>query len=382
MRDGQLRRFFLSLTALASPVPLAVACGGTVIERGDGTGGSPNFNGRVYEGAGGSAPVYHGTGPVLDTGGSPEYGTGGGVPFYYGTGGAPAYYGTGGAPTYLGLPAIGGFGGTGGGPIYMGAGAGPIFIGQAVAGAAGAGPDLDGGANVDGARGIDGDACADSGGGPSGCGRRPPGLAGAPAGIGADLRSYFQEMARLEAASIPAFRRLRRELAIHGAPASLRAAALRAARDEVVHTRLGRALAERFGGAYVPPRIGRTKVRSLEELAIDNATEGGVRETFGALMATWQSRAATDAVVRRVMQKVAIDETRHAGLAIRVFEWTERRLSVAALRRVRDARRSCAADVVRELEWTPPAELLSIAGVPPRTEALRLARVMTERLWT
>jgi hypothetical protein len=82
------------------------------------------------------------------------------------------------------------------------------------------------------------------------------------------------------------------------------------------------------------------------------------------------------------MQKVAIDETRHAGLAIRVFEWTERRLSVAARRRVRDARRSCAADVLRELEWTPPAELLSIAGVPPRTEALRLARVMTERLWT
>jgi hypothetical protein len=272
-------------------------------------------------------------------------------------------------------------------PVYQGGGAGPVYIGLSVAGGAGAagaagsggstgvtfdaGPDFDGGGCEDGAAG-----------GPSGCGRRPPGLDGAPAGIGADLRSFFQEMARLEAASVPAFRRLRRELGLHGAPAALRAAALRAARDEVLHTRLGRALAERFGGAYVPPRIARTKVRSLEELAIDNATEGGVRETFGALVASWQCRAATDAVVRRVMRRVAIDETRHAALAIRVFEWTERRLSVEARRRVRDARRSCAADVLRELEWTPPPELLSIAGVPPRSEALRLARVMTEQLWS
>jgi hypothetical protein len=53
---------------------------------------------------------------------------------------------------------------------------------------------------------------------------------------------------------------------------------------------------------------------TVEELAIDNATEGGVRETFGAPMATWQGSA--------------------------------------------------------------------IAGVPPRSEAQRLARVMTEVPWS
>jgi hypothetical protein len=379
MRDKQLRRFFLSLTAFASPVSLAVACGGTVTDRSsDGTGGAAEAGGasgfQVYVGAqaNGGAPIYTGTG---------------GAPIYSGIGtnpnpppekgGAPIYYGTGGGP-----PIYGGSGGTGGAPIYTGGGAGPIFVGQAVAGAAGANLDGGQGANTDAATDTDGGQSDDGGIGRSGFGRRPPGLEGAPAGIGGDLRGYFQEMARLEAASVPAFRRLRRELGLHGAPAPLRAAALRAARDEVVHTRLGRTLVERFGGVYVPPRIGHTRVRSLEELAIDNATEGGVRETFGALVATWQGRAATDAVVRRVMRRVAIDETRHAGLAIRVSEWTERRLSVEARRRVRDARRSSAAEVLRELEWTPPPELISLAGVPPRSEALRLARAMTEQLWS
>lgn len=374
MRDTQLRRFFLSLTALASPIPLAIACGGTVIEHSaEGTGGAagaagsggyPVFTGAV---ASGGAPIYNGLGPNPNP--PPVYTGTGGTPIYMGAGGAaPIYTGTGGRPPmYLG-----------GGAYGYGGSAGAFYID--------AGPDLDagrGGDERDGASDFDGGECTDGAvRGPSGCGRRPPGLEGAPSGIGGDLRSYFQEMARLEAASVPAFRRLRRELRLHGAPPRLLASALRAARDEVVHTRLGRTLAERFGGSYTPPRIARAKVRSLEELAADNATEGGVRETFGALVATWQSRAATDPVVRRVMRRVAVDETRHAALALRVFEWTERRLSSEAARRVREARRSCAADVLRELEWTPPPELVSLAGVPRRADALRLARVMTEQLWS
>jgi hypothetical protein len=199
--------------------------------------------------------------------------------------------------------------------------------------------------------------------------------------VGSDLCRYFQEMARLEAASVPAFRRLGRELRLHGAPPTFLRAARRAARDEVVHTRLGRKLAERFGGTYVPPRIKRQPTRSLEELAIDNAVEGCVRETFGAVIATWQARAATDAIVQAVMQRVAVDETRHAAIAIRVAEWTHRHLSTAARRRVLDARRTAAEDVSREVRCHPSAELVAIAGVPLRKEAESLARAMTERLW-
>src|SRR5204862_5506263 len=95
-------------------------------------------------------------------------------------------------------------------------------------------------------------------------GRRPPGLVDAPLVADGALRAYFEEMSRLEAASVPAFRVLARELRAHGAPRSILRAARRAARDEVRHTRMGTVLAERFGGRYVRPRIVAKPLRSIE----------------------------------------------------------------------------------------------------------------------
>src|SRR5205814_1560141 len=67
---------------------------------------------------------------------------------------------------------------------------------------------------------------------PGGGGRRPAGLVG-ERGRGRDaVGAYFAEMAWLEAASVRAFASLAEELASHGAPAALVAAARSAARDE------------------------------------------------------------------------------------------------------------------------------------------------------
>src|SRR6185295_13862649 len=111
-----------------------------------------------------------------------------------------------------------------------------------------------------------------------GVGRRPPGLEEPKASAG--LGAYFSAMAQLEAASVDAFRILRRELSGHRLPRKLDRAMRRAARDEVRHARRIRALGRRFGGAYVPPAIERRPARSLEAIAIDNAVEGCVRETY------------------------------------------------------------------------------------------------------
>jgi len=73
-------------------------------------------------------------------------------------------------------------------------------------------------------------------------------------------------------------------------------------------------------------------VRSLYEIAV----EGCVRETFGALEATFQAKNANDPQIRRVMRRIAEDETRHAALAWRVAAWIEPRLSD------RQRRRRCA----------------------------------------
>jgi hypothetical protein len=61
--------------------------------------------------------------------------------------------------------------------------------------------------------------------------------------------------------------------------------------------------------------------RSLEQLAVENAVEGCVRETYGALLATWQARAAAEPRVRAMMAAVAVDETRHAQLAWDLDAW-------------------------------------------------------------
>src|SRR4029079_4274037 len=70
--------------------------------------------------------------------------------------------------------------------------------------------------------------------------------------------------------------------------------------------------------------------RPLAEVAIENAVEGCVRETFGAMMATYQAAHAEDAEIARIMRRVARDETRHAALSWAVARWAWPALDEAA----------------------------------------------------
>jgi len=187
-------------------------------------------------------------------------------------------------------------------------------------------------------------------------------------------------MAHLEAASVAAFRILHRELAKHGAPPSLRRGARRAARDEIRHARIARALARRHGGTYVPPRIARPGERSLEAVAIENAVEGCVRETYGALAATFHAQNALDPAVRKAMRSIARDETRHAALSWRVFRWANRRLSPESQHRVFTERDRAAASLINELAHSPPPSVVATAGAPRASVARELARALTHAL--
>ena len=213
-------------------------------------------------------------------------------------------------------------------------------------------------------------------------GRRPDGLEQIQS-VGYDeLGRYFTEVAHLESASVVAFRAIGRQLAIFGAPASLRRAARRAARDEIAHARITRKLAERFGGRYVPPQITAKPATSLETVASENATEGCVRETFGALLATYQAEKAADPQVRRTMQRIARDETRHAALAWRIANWAEDRLDSAARERVRAARTASVETLLVELDYQASDSLNSVAGVPSGAQAQKLASALRSELWS
>ncbi len=211
-------------------------------------------------------------------------------------------------------------------------------------------------------------------------GRRPAGLVPCETRSN-DIGDFFARAAYLEAASVRAFRDLRGELHARRAPRSLLCALSRAARDEVRHARATSALARRFGGHAEKPVTTPVTPRSLEQLAIENVTEGCVRETYGALVAHFQAGAAQDAGVRAELRRIARDETRHASLSWRVQLWLEARLDPAARARVQAARQAAAAELRTELAVAPPRDLIEIAGMPPAQQALRLVDGLASTLW-
>lgn len=155
--------------------------------------------------------------------------------------------------------------------------------------------------------------------------------------------------AQLEAASVCAFQVLARDLERFGAPRLLIASARRAARDETRHARAMRRAAKRRG--CNPPRVQAKAgaATSLLELALRNAEEGCVRETFGAAVALLQARTARDPALRQTMRRIAGDELRHAALSWRLQEWFLSRLRPAERDRLGDVRRRALEELDEEL---------------------------------
>jgi hypothetical protein len=213
-------------------------------------------------------------------------------------------------------------------------------------------------------------------------GRRPAGLEDPAASDGCVVGRYFAAAAHLEAASVHSFRVLERELKEHGAPRRLIAAARRALRDEIRHARATRRFARAHGGRPAPVRVARPAARSLEAIAVENTAEGCVRETYGALLGTWQARTAGDPAVRQMMATIAVDETRHAELAWAVDAWSRTKLDGAARRRVRAARAEAVAQLAGEIEVAPPVELVERVGLPDVERARQLFAAARRELWS
>jgi hypothetical protein len=210
-------------------------------------------------------------------------------------------------------------------------------------------------------------------------GRRPAGLRSEVACASAELGAWFAAVAHLEAASVPAFERLVVELSEHGAPAELIAAASAAADDERRHAAAIGAQAQRFGAEVAAVELAPARARPLVALARENAVEGCVHETWAALLAMHQAKAAEDPAVREVMAGIAADETRHAELAWAIDAWLRTRLSAAEVAEVEAARVTAAARLRPEAE-TPETHVHEL-GLPRRAGAEALWRALSEQLW-
>jgi hypothetical protein len=207
----------------------------------------------------------------------------------------------------------------------------------------------------------------------TGGGRKPRGLRLVERRGRVPLGEYFRSMARLEAASVQAFEDLVSSLLAFGAPRSLVAAACRARDDERRHTVAMARLGLRFHALW--PEAADVTAKppsSLATLLEDDAIEGCVHETYGALLATWQSKRSRDRVVRQTMRRIAIDETRHAALAWAIIRWGLPQLGLAERRHVLAALQRAASRL--ETKDPPAVVPREMAGLPSASEARLLAR--------
>lgn len=208
-------------------------------------------------------------------------------------------------------------------------------------------------------------------------GRRPEGFAFGDCSRddarGDAAGQYFASMAALETASVVAFRRLRRQLAQLGAPKELLDRIQTATRDEIRHARTTRALARARGVTPMAPRIADIgETPTLLGLALDNAREGCVRETYGALMAHFQAARAENAAVRSAMSEIADEETEHAALSWDIAAWVDARLGEADRAAVVQERANAFAALAAELDGRVDPLVARVAGIPSSTDALRM----------
>jgi hypothetical protein len=214
-------------------------------------------------------------------------------------------------------------------------------------------------------------------------GRAPAGLTtSGRVAADSDVGAFLAHAAHLEAASVHAFVRMVAELEAHGAPEPLVRAAKRAAKEEVQHARLMTNWARSHDAEPVRPCVEPGKIRDLEAILAENAAEGCVRETFGAVLAAHQSLAAQTDQARKRMARIARDETSHAELSWEVARWGERKLGRAARARVKAVRNRAVEALRDETGREPTAALRRELGLPRASEALAMFERVREHLWS
>ena len=175
--------------------------------------------------------------------------------------------------------------------------------------------------------------------------------------------------------------RLAEELAAFGAPPVLIAEARRAAADEVRHARVMATLAQRRGAIVPAVEVVPVGARALVHLAVENAVEGCVGETWGAVVAMWQGEMAGDRDVRAAMGRIAEDEAGHAELAWQVASWARPRLDDGTWATVIALQRAAARQMAAQVEAHVSDAEVTILGLPRPEQARRLMSGVAPSLW-
>lgn len=215
-----------------------------------------------------------------------------------------------------------------------------------------------------------------------GCaGRRPDGLCTADAASDDPVAQHLAHLAHLEAAAVVAFERLALDLERVGAPAQLVVRARRAAEDEVRHAARMSEQARRQGAEPAPVHAAPHDLgRDLLALAVENAVEGCVRETFGVVDALHRAQTAPTAELRALFAEIAEDEACHSELSWEIHRWMLGRLSSSDRLRVLTAMQAAHVELREELATATDGPLQEALGAPAPRAAVAMADALRDAL--
>ena len=156
----------------------------------------------------------------------------------------------------------------------------------------------------------------------------PPVFAGVltslPEALRAQAADAWVDAALAEHASVASFARFVQELMYLAAPPELIVAALDAAREEVEHAQASFAIASALAGEPLGPGplpVVEPREVDFAELARTTFDEACLEETLGAMAAQEAAERCVDPEVRAVLERIAVEEARHADLAWKAIGW-------------------------------------------------------------
>lgn len=196
------------------------------------------------------------------------------------------------------------------------------------------------------------------------------------------MGQWLAQSAWFEGVAADAFDRLANELLLLQAPADLIDRSRQNGIDEQEHHRVMCLLAEREGVTPASVQSGSHTMRSLAEIAIENAGEGCVRETLGALVMQWQGLHAETAELREVFSKIAQEETAHAQWSWELDAWARSVLSVEQIAQMDARRTQTVAALTHEMcDSEPFTGLRDRAGMPSAFVVRSMIAELQQSVW-
>ncbi|MGB1311178.1 MAG: hypothetical protein ACPG47_08190 [Leucothrix sp.] len=195
------------------------------------------------------------------------------------------------------------------------------------------------------------------------------------------LGQYLADMTAMETAAITAFYYLSRELEAYNAPAELITRARKAMLEETRHSEMAALLAASFDAEMPEVSVDDFCLRSLYEIALENAVEGCVNETFAAACGLWQSEHAQLGVFRQVIGHITEEEMGHASLSWDIHQWIMPQLSEAEQEQVRIAQAEAVESLVDEFKQESNPVVQQAFGLPSKDDAARLFTQLKESVW-